>query len=149
MRHLAHSKRFGTGVALFVAGLVFFGFAVYEFNVGRQLERDAVQADATIINKRETTNSKGRKHRRVDLRFLDITGQEQTMTHSSSKLWRRSIGDTVPIVYLRDDPTTTRLLGENKLGGYIVAGVFFTLVGLGFGLPPVFAASRASTSETQ
>jgi hypothetical protein len=145
MAALGHSARFGTGIALFIAGLVFFGFAVYEFGIGRKLERDAVQTDATIVDKRETKGSKGRKKRHVDLRFVDAGGREHKMSHSGSKLWRKSIGEQVAIMYLRDDPGTTRLVGENKLGGYIVAGVFFTIVGLVLGLPPVLRARRAST----
>ena len=99
MRHLPQLKRFGAGIALFVAGLVFFGFAVYEFNVGRKLKRDAVQGDAVITDKRETKDSKGRTQQRVDLRFVDSAGREHTMTRFSSDLWRKSIGDTVPIAF--------------------------------------------------
>ena len=145
MARLSHSTRFATGVVLFIAGLVFFGFAVYEFSVGRKLERDAVQTDATIVDKRETRGTKGSKKRRVELRFVDAAGREHTMVHSGSKLWRKSIGERVAIMYLRDDPGTTRLVGENKLGGYIVAGIFFTVVGLVAGLPPLRRARHAST----
>ena len=142
MAKLSHSAGFGAGIALFIAGLVFFGFAVYEFNVARKLGRDAVQTDATIVDKRETRGSKGSTKRRVELRFLDSAGREHTMVHSGSKLWPKAIGDQVQIIYLRDNPATTRLVGENKLGGYIVAGVCFTLPGVAFGLRPLLAARR-------
>ena len=145
MAKLGHSARFGTGIALFVAGLVFFGFAIYELNVGRKLGSGAVQTDATIVDKRETRGTKGSKKRRVELRFADAAGREHTMVHSGSKLWRKSVGEQVPIMYLRDDPGTTRVVGENKLGGYIVAGIFFTILGLVTGLPPLLRARRAST----
>lgn len=145
MARLSHSTRFVTGIVLLIAGLVFLGFAAYEFNVVRKLDRDAVQTDATIVDKRETRGSKGSKKRRVELRFVDGAGREHTMVHSGSKLWRKSIGEQVAIMYLRDDPGTTRLVGENKLGGYIVAGIFFTIVGLVMSGPPLLRARSAGT----
>ena len=145
MARLSHSTRFVTGIVLFIAGLVFVGFAVNEFIVIQKLKTDAVQTDATIVDKRETKGTKGSKKRRVELRFVDAAGQEHRMVHSGSKLWRKSIGEQVAIMYLRDDPGTTRLVGENKLGGYIVAGIFFTIVGLVISLPPLLRARAAGT----
>jgi hypothetical protein len=114
------------GVALLVLG-------VLEQKASARLQRDGVEADAIIVDKKETHQRRG-KRRTVSLSFRDQEGREHTTSasgvSSSAETWRKPIGDTVRILYLSSDPRTTHVIGRPTVGPLPFVGGFLTLLGI-------------------
>jgi hypothetical protein len=140
--YLKHSKLFGLGVALLVAALVCVGFTAKELATERQLRQAGVTTEGVIVDKRETKSSKGATKRRIHVRFTDEAGTTHTTVHSASKLWPKQIGDSVPVVYVREDPSTSRIEGDHGSSVYLILTLAFGLGGVLVLLPQVLRAKR-------
>ena len=140
---LKYSRLFGSGVALLVAGLVAFALGAAEQNVENKLTREGVQTSATVTDKTETTGRRGKKTGRVLLRYTDPGGKEHAKWQTSRALWNKDIGDKVPIVFLREDPGTTRVEGDAKWRVYFYVGAFLAGVGLLLVAAPVLGVTRS------
>ncbi|HSH37924.1 MAG TPA: DUF3592 domain-containing protein [Chthoniobacterales bacterium] len=92
-----------------VIGVALLVFGVVEHRTSARLQREGVEADATIIDKKETQQRRG-KRRTVSLRFRDQEGIEHATSAfgvaAGSETWKKPIGATVRILYLPNDRST-------------------------------------------
>jgi hypothetical protein len=135
-------------VALAVGGfLVYTG--VKEYRNSKRLVNEGKSAEAKVNDKDMTTGRKGRRSYYLAVQFKTEAGQpvEQRVQVSSGDYDSASVGGTVPVHYLADDPSICQVgnKAEVKWTTFVI-GAFLAVVG-GFGV--VRQASHSEENSTE
>lgn len=107
-----------------LAGLLVFGFGVYEAVVRHRLKRGGTRVKGLVVRHNMTTG-RGGGDRFAVVEFTDAWGVRHSFQSQSSGVGRFPVGGEVPVRYAPEDPGTARI----DLLGRRVFDVAFPLLG--------------------
>jgi hypothetical protein len=125
----------GALVALAVGGFFIF-LGVKEYRTSKRLVNEGKTAVAKVTDKDVSVGRKGRRSYYVSVEFKAEGGQEvdERLRVSSSEYDTATVGGTVPVQYLADDPSTCQIGNQAKVKWSTFAiGAVLAVVG-GFGM---------------
>jgi|GEM_PF-3980301 hypothetical protein len=145
---MRRSKAILGGLAALAVG----GFLVYagvkEYRQSKRLVNEGKSAVAKVTDKDVTTGRKGRKSYYLNVEFKPESGQPvaERLQVSSSDYDSASVGSTVPVQYLADNPSVCQVGNKAQVKWTTLAiGAFLAVVG-GFGVLRN-GSSESHTSE--
>src|SRR5262249_20074571 len=131
------------------------GFLVYsgvkEYRNSKRLVNEGKSAVAKVTDKDMTTGRKGRKSYYVSVEFKPESGKqvEERLQVSSSDYDAATVGGTVPVQYLADDPSVCQVGNKAQVKWTTLAiGALMSVVG-GFGVARQAASSDDSSSSQE
>lgn len=135
----------GVFVLVLGAGLVFFG--VKEYRTSKRLVKEGTSVEAQVTDKDISRGRKGRKTYYLEVAYK-AGGQdyEKRLKVSSSEYDAASVGSSVPVRYLPNDPQTCQIGDKaNVPWMYLAGGVFLALCGVGSCANGVSSDEESST----
>ncbi len=146
---MKRSQKILGGLAAVAVG----GFLVYsgvkEYRNSKRLVNEGKSVAAKVTDKDMSTGRKGRRSYYLAVQFKTEAGQpvEERLRVSSGEYDAATVGGTVPIHYLADDPTVCQVGNKTQVKWTTFAiGAFLAVVG-GFGV--VRQASHSAENSTQ